>query len=104
MQRRFGCLRKRVSELLKVGCIPEILQLLSEVRWEKFKLALLNTVVNSVLFFLVAQFALGFIGVPYYATIILSIPVFLWNLSHYMKKYSFKYIEEKNPAIDELLR
>lgn len=84
--------------------MAEVLEILSEVRSEKLKLALLNSTINAVLFFLIAQYALGFIGIRYYVTLGLSVPVFLYFLHYYLKKYSFQFIEEKNPAITELLR
>src|SRR3989338_1008006 len=84
--------------------MSEILDMLSEVRWEKLKLTLLNSTINTVLFFLVSQFLLGFMGVRYYVTLMISLPIFLYFMHYYLKKYSFQYIEEKNPSVTELLR
>jgi hypothetical protein len=80
-----------------------IVEMFMEIDKERFKVTLLNSVVNAVMAFLILQFVLSFFGIPFYITFI-SIPVvFFISMRYYLRKYDIGYVG-KDPSVVEILK
>lgn len=81
-----------------------VVDLFLEIDREKFKMALLNSIVNALLVFLVLQFFLAFFRAPLYITLA-SVPVvFALSMHRYLKRYNLSYLEKENPDAVEMLK
>lgn len=70
---------------------------------EKYKLALLNSMLNVIFTFLVLQVFLSVFGVQGYLAALIAIITLPINMRHYMRRYSLEAIEASNPEIREML-
>lgn len=81
----------------------EILDLFHEMGREKIKMAIMHSIINVVLVFLVINFVFQIFSIPIYVSILISIVLFYISMVRYKRKYSIKYIEKKNPQVEEIL-
>ncbi|MBI4176089.1 MAG: hypothetical protein HY518_02715 [Candidatus Aenigmarchaeota archaeon] len=82
----------------------DVRNMFMQIHREKYKLALLNSVVNMIFTFLVLHIFLSIFSVKPYVAAIISIITMPINMRHYMRKYSIDAIEGKNPEIREMLK
>jgi len=81
-----------------------IVEMFMEIDKERFKVTLLNSVVNAVMAFLILQFALSFFGIPFYINLV-SIPVvFFISMRYYLRKYDIGYVGKNDPSVVEILK
>jgi hypothetical protein len=84
--------------------MDEITKLFSELYYEVFKVAFLHSIFDSLIV-LLAGLMLGFVlNVNYLVMIGIAILFFIVDLIVRMRSVKLKYIEEKNPQVNEILR
>lgn len=82
----------------------EIKSLFRELRWEVFKIIILDSVLDSILFFFIVHIIFSFFKLAIYSTIIISGIFFIANISYRMRNVKLKDVETKNPSVKEILR
>lgn len=82
----------------------KIKSLFRELRWEAFKIIVLDSILESVLFFFILHIIVSFFKLPNYISIIVAALFFMGNVNYRMKRVKLKDIEKHNPSIKEILR
>ncbi|MBT7902936.1 hypothetical protein HN587_03660 [Candidatus Woesearchaeota archaeon] len=84
--------------------MDEVRKLFKELYFEIFKIVILNSLLDSLIFFFILHLNLSFFNISFYYALIASLIFFSINILIRMKKAQLKYVEDKNPSIREILR
>ncbi len=81
-----------------------IRDLFGEIRYEVAKISLLNSVIDSTLFFLVMNLLFSLFSIKIIYALVLTLPFFLYRYYAYSKKIDLNKVEQRNPRLKEMLR
>ncbi|MFC1754449.1 hypothetical protein ACFL96_13825 [Thermoproteota archaeon] len=82
----------------------EIKLLFRELKWEVFKIIILDSVLDTTIFFFITHMIISFFNLSIYSTMVLATIFFIANIYYRMKTVKLQDVESKNPSIKELLR
>ncbi len=82
----------------------EYAKVFKELRWEVWKVATLNAVLNSAITFFACNVIFTFIGISYMWSIIPTVLVLIISFLAMARRYTLRRIEEGNPEVAEILR
>lgn len=81
-----------------------IRNLLDEVRFELFKVIVLNAFLDATFIFLLAYLILTIFSIGWLIPLVIASLFFLGDVWFYSRRLSLRYIEERNPEVREMLR
>lgn len=84
--------------------MTRIKRLFRALRWEVFKVIILDSILDTVLFFFVSHLTLAFFKVTALVSVFLSAVFFAANVSYRMRHIRLQDVEAKNPGVKEILR
>ncbi len=79
-------------------------RLFKEVRMEVYKVAFLNSFLNTCIVFFASYLAIIFLDLKWIYALVLSAIFFIGNFIHWKNKLDLKTFEEANPTVKEMLR
>ena len=75
-----------------------------EIDRERFKLAILSSIVNVVLLFLVLNYVFGIFNIPVTINLIINAILFYLSMHIYMKKFDVQSLKRRDPKTEEMLK
>ncbi|MBU0461067.1 MAG: hypothetical protein KJ574_00615 [Nanoarchaeota archaeon] len=81
-----------------------IKDLFRELRWEVFKIIVLDSVLDTIIFFFIVQIIMAFFNLSIFFTAALAAILFAVNVSYRMRHVKLRDVEKNNPSIKEILR
>ena len=84
--------------------MAEVKRLFKELQSEVFKISILHTSADAIIFFMIVLNITTLIDVKFYFALVLSGLFFLGDLLYRMKRTTLREIEAKNPQIADILR
>jgi len=81
-----------------------ISEMFHEIDRERFKLAVLGSIVNVVLVFLALHYIVEFFSISEFINVAISVIVFYLSMHTYMKKFDLSSLKKRDPKIEEMLK
>jgi hypothetical protein len=78
--------------------------LFRELRWEVFKIIILDSILDTTIFFFLAHLIVSFFKLSIYFSIVFASLLFIGNIYYRMKSIKLRDVETKNPSVKEILR
>jgi len=84
--------------------MSRIKELFRALRWEVFKIVILDCLLDSVIAFILLYIIVSFFNLPLVIAPVVALVFFIGYIVFKMSRLKLKDVEEKNPSIKEILR